>query len=187
MRIFIAVDIPERLKDKLRGLQAEMKQFNAPVRWAAPDGFHITIKFFGEVLDTRQPAICQQLRDIARWSKPFEIHLERLGTFPREQSPRVIWIGTRPEDDRLKNLASTVETAMASIGFAAEEREPSPHITLGRIKGADNLFRLMTYINLYRESQSLGSFVVDNFYLYKSTLAPTGSVYEKLQAFPFGQ
>lgn len=187
MRTFIAIDIPERLKDKLRALQAEMKQFNAPVRWVAADGLHLTVKFLGEVSEAKLPSLYDPLTDIARWSKPFEIYLERLGTFPREQSPRVIWVGARSDGDGLAGIAGSIETAMVAQGFPAEERGFNPHLTLGRVKGADNLFRLMTYVKLYSESQAVGSFTADTMHLYKSTLTPAGSVYEKIKAFSFGQ
>ena len=187
MRTFIAIDIPEPLKEKLRALQAEMKRFNAPVRWVTADGLHLTLKFLGEVSEAKLPSLCDPLTDIARSSTPFAIYLERLGTFPREQTPRVIWVGARSDGDGLARLARSVENAMTAQGFPAEERGFNPHLTLGRVKGADNLFRLMTYVKLYSESQEVGSFPADTMYLYKSTLTPAGSVYEKVTTFAFGR
>jgi 2'-5' RNA ligase len=65
------------------------------------------------------------------------LHTANLGVFPRPQAPRVVWLGVDGELAKLRALQADVERFVAPLGFPAEQREFSPHLTLGRTdKGA---------------------------------------------------
>ncbi len=183
IRTFIAIDIPEDLKKKIASVQEQMKQFNAPVRWVSKPSFHLTLKFLGYIDESTVSTVCKQLDAIAQSFKPFRISLRRLGTFPDLSSPRVIWMGVRDDGDLLSQINEKVESAMDTLDFEKETRPYSPHLTLGRVKGKDNLFRLATFIKLYGDNQIIGEFPADKMHLFKSTLKRSGAVYEKLHSF----
>ena len=68
------------------------------------------------------------------------------------------------------------------LGIANEKRAYSPHLTLARIKERLDLRPLHHRIS--EEALDFGRFEAGAFFLYRSQLKPTGSVYTKLAEFP---
>ena len=54
--------------------------------------------------------------------------------FPNPRRPRVLWVGLEGDLNALAGLQAAVEQAVTGLGYAAEERPFSPHITLGRVR-----------------------------------------------------
>ena len=113
-------------------LQAQLRQHTNAVRWSDPAGTHLTLKFLGSVPISRVDAIIAGLRSAAGPLVGFQLQTETLGVFPNPRRPRVIWLGVGGELPALHQLKSFVEREIAPLGFPAEERAFSPHLTLGR-------------------------------------------------------
>ena len=78
----------------------------------------------------------------------------------------------------------------SSLGIAKENRPYSPHLTLARIN--PRISRAVPLDQLRQsiaalESEDFGEFSADRFFLYRSKLGATGSVYTKLAEFPFSK
>ena len=80
MRVFIAVDLPPELRKELAKLQRELDHLTDTARWVASESVHITLKFIGEVAETRLEDIDAALTDLT-W-KPFAITVRGVGLFP---------------------------------------------------------------------------------------------------------
>ena len=78
------------------------------------------------------------------------------------------------------------EAVRRAIGIAREQRPYSPHLTLARIKERLDLQPLREAIAA-QASLEFGRFEAGSFFLYRSQLRPTGSVYTKLAEFPFSK
>ena len=89
-------------------------------------------------------------------------------------------------DAGLADLARETDAALARLGVAPERRAFSPHLTLARVGDPVPLARLLEAISTLPSDQ-FGEFTADRFYLYLSELRPAGSVYRKLEEFPFAQ
>jgi 2'-5' RNA ligase len=146
------------------------------VKWARPDGIHVTLKFLGEVPDTREPELAAALGRAAAGSRPIPIVIGGFGAFPTLDRPRVIWAGLEP-DPVLELLAHRVEEEFALLGFPPEGRPFQPHLTLGRatrdaqprqFEGLERVLARLRY-----EATTLVA-TVD---LMQSVLQPAGSVY----------
>jgi 2'-5' RNA ligase len=107
-----------------------------------------------------------------------------VGFFPNERSPRVFWCGIAAPG--LEDLAADTDRATSSVGVAKEDRPYSPHLTLARIKERIDLGSLHQAIGA-APSLDFGRFTARSFFLYRSQLSPTGSVYTKLAEFPFSK
>ncbi len=186
MRVFVAVELDERLRQGMAEVAARLKSFGADVRWVPAESQHITLKFLGEVEEPRLEAVRQALRAVACSSSPFSVRLAGLGAFPSLRSPRVIWLGS--EGDELAALAEAVERALERLGFAREARRFRGHLTLGRVRSADaRLDRLAEQLRQPAARVEIGAFRVEEFHLYRSVLKPTGAEYKKLDTFRLGQ
>jgi RNA 2',3'-cyclic 3'-phosphodiesterase len=178
MRLFIALDLPEQIVARLDQLIARLKP-TATINWSPASNLHITTKFIGEWPEPRLEELQKALRHIPSRS-PLQVRIHGVGFFPNSKSPRTFWCGI--EAPGLEELASDTDAATSSLGIASEKRPYSPHLTLARIKERLDLSPLQRAIE--REvSLDFGRFEARGFFLYRSQLRPTGSVYTKLSEF----
>jgi 2'-5' RNA ligase len=133
MRLFVAVNLPPALRDRVYADVAPLRDAAPDISWARPELLHFTLKFLGSVADTVARALVPGLRAVAERHPPSRVTLRQLGAFPNFGRPRVVWIGV--DDHRfLSTLAGDVELACAPLGFAREARAFTAHATLGRVR-----------------------------------------------------
>lgn len=183
MRAFIAVELPKEVRAFLSALQSGLKSANADVKWVEPDNIHLTLRFLGEIDQRQAEVISGVLENIASARNSFKLRLSGLGAFPEISSPRVIWVGTEQAGQELKDIARNLEEELGKTGFPREEREFSPHITLGRLRSGKNRQALVKALeSLLQQNQSAcPEFTVDKITLFKSTLTAKGPVYETVK------
>jgi 2'-5' RNA ligase len=183
MRLFTAVDIPPDVIRRLDRLVSELRP-TARIAWSPVANLHITTKFIGEWPEARADELIQALRGLSR-REPIPIEVHGLGFFPNPRAPRVFWAGVHAPG-ALGELALETDRALARLGVPSESRAFSPHLTLARIKTPVTLEELHKAIAALA-STDCGAFTVDRFFLYRSKLTPSGSIYTKLSEFPFAQ
>lgn len=138
MRLFAAVPIPEPAAREVRGVLDGLVAQGWPVRWIGPDGLHVTLKFFGEVLPARCGTIAEMLGFAAQGVAPFTLGVRRAGGFPDLRRPRVLHLELVHESG-LEVLQERIERGGERIGFPPEGRPFEPHITLGRVREGHRL------------------------------------------------
>lgn len=185
IRAFIAVVLPETVKEALGGVQQEMKQVGAEARWVRPQGIHLTLKFLGDISVEQVPSIRQAMEEAARGSGPFEVRIAGVGVFPNERRPRVIWVGLEEPTGALVSLQKSLEAALRPLGFKPEGRPFKGHLTLARIKAPGRTGGVLKAIEAQKDVD-LGKMSVDKIVLYQSTLKPTGAVYAALEEVGLG-
>ena len=178
MRLFIAVDVPSEIRKALGDVQRALRPLSGSARWVAPESIHITLRFLGEVPEKRLDDIKAELKGLT-W-KPFTVTVRGVGFFPGTRSPRVLWAGM--EAPTMEGLAEQLDTRMERLGFEKEKRAFRAHITLARAKNNRIDSSLVSAAAKFEE-HDFGSFTVDRVFLFKSTLKPSGAVYEKLKEF----
>ena len=178
MRVFIAVDLPNEIREQLAQIQREIEPLTRSARWVAPASIHVTLKFIGEVPDKQIEAIDTALTGLT-W-KTFTVTVHGVGFFPGNRSPRVFWAGM--EAPTMQNLSEALDSRLERFGFEREKRAFRPHITLARARDSRIDNSLVTAASKYTE-HVFGSFTVDRMFLFKSTLKPTGAVYQRLKEY----
>lgn len=184
MRAFIAIDLDPGLKSAVGDLIRRLQATRADVRWTRNDGFHLTLKFLGEIDESRAGQVAEALEDVARRHKSFGLRLEGTGAFPTESSPRVLWVGVTA-DPGLAELRDDLERAFEVAGFAREERPFKPHLTLGRVKGRARLDRAMVELEAHRRDD-FGGMIVGKVALFESRLHPQGAEYRIVKEVELG-
>jgi 2'-5' RNA ligase len=185
MRCFVALDLPGGVRTALGGTQAPLRAAapRADVRWVAPAGVHLTLKFLGEVTDERRDAVRAALEGVTRGAAPIELACAGLGVFPGPARPRVVWAGITGGLRDLGVLAVAVERILAPLGFPPERRPFRGHATLGRVRSPRSVAVLVRALE--REARTeFGSWTASEIVLYRSHLRPTGSIYEPLVRLP---
>lgn len=180
IRAFIACDIPEPLLQKISDVQERLKKLEADVSWTRVSGIHLTLKFLGEITEGSVDKIAEVVLEAAKGQSAFEINIKGSGAFPNLIKPRVLWIGVEDRSNQLSNIRQELDKGFKSLGFETEEREFTPHLTIGRLKGYSGKERLSVAITRLKDIE-IGHFDIDRLILYKSELRPDGAVYTKLR------
>ncbi len=189
MRLFVALDIDEPIRQKLQGFVEGLSRYAPDIRFVRPETFHITLKFLGET--EKLEAIQQSLAEIRAGA--FTVDFRGYGFFPGPKNPRVFWAGieTGPE---LQSLATAVDGRLSQLGFERERGPLQLHLTLARSgsgrprpmpgdKANTRFARLQERLSKLPQPE-FGTMTAREFYLYESKLSPSGARYIKLHAFP---
>jgi len=185
-RLFVALDLPPDVKEVLAATQRELQRRGlGSLRWVRQEGMHITLKFLGEVSAQRVQEIGMALSQAAQNCPAVLLYLDRLGSFGDRRGSRVIWVGLKGETGALSELQKRVEKALAPLGFPAEERTFTPHITLARVP-AESVGKHEGLIQKALASVEVPTtpMALRRLSLMRSHLGPQGARYEELMATP---
>jgi 2'-5' RNA ligase len=188
IRSFIAIELPDDVKETVAMIIKRLRpaQYRY-VKWVAPAGIHLTIKFLGNISSDQIPQITGIMKTAAGRVTPLELRLGGLGMFPSEQRPRVIWVALEGNTEPLATMQREIEQALAPLGFAPENREFTPHLTLGRVR--DNASpeerKEIGGVVKAKKVDYDASFTLRELSLMKSTLTPTGAIYNRLDSAAF--
>jgi RNA 2',3'-cyclic 3'-phosphodiesterase len=180
IRTFLAIRPADHVIDEVAAMQAKLGDAGADVRWIARDSMHLTIHFLGDVREAELAEIERGLAEGLAAVVPFDLECRGLGVFPNQKRPRVVWVGL--DGEGLERLAESVETVLSPLGFPPQERDFTPHITIGRVRSARGSENLVRALKANAES-SFGTSRIDFVTLYKSQLRAEGSVYTPLATF----
>ncbi len=172
-RAFIAVEVP--FTEELKNLWGEVKASGARVKMVEPENVHITLKFLGNIPENLVPEILKAITKSCSGISPFKVSLTGCGAFPTPNRPRVVWVGVSEGEEELKRIAYSLEKELSKLGFEKEKREFVPHLTIARVKGS--IGKLPEVIRR-NANKKFGEFEVKEVRLMKSTLTPTGPIYE---------
>ena len=140
MRLFVALNLPKKERDRIYRATKVLRGSGLPVRWIDPENYHITLKFLGNVAEDRVTQVEEALTRVATATGKIDLSVEGFGAFPTIRNPNVVWVGVEPTPSlRCQDL----EWALAVCGFETETRAFHPHITLGRAddRGGAGAFR----------------------------------------------
>ena len=179
IRAFIAVDLDPRVIEKLCQAIGELKRLLPAVRWVSPQNFHLTLKFLGDIDECRVEAISTALVEALCTFSRLSINAKGLGVFPDLRRPRVLWVGLAGND--LTALAARVESALEPLGFAAQQRPFTPHMTIGRWRQYDRAPKSLGEALAGWRNREFGESKVDKVVFYQSVLKPEGATYHKLR------
>lgn len=135
LRTFIAIDLGASLRDRCVSLQETLARTGMEVKWVEPENLHVTLLFLGEVVDRDIPDLCKAVAGTCAEHDAFPLSVEGVGCFPNPRRPRVVWVGIGAGSAELVRLHDALEGPLLDLGcYRREERQYTPHITLGRIK-----------------------------------------------------
>ena len=185
IRSFLAIELPKPILGKIEEVQGDLRTTHADVRWVSPEKIHVTLKFFGNIEESRIDLIFKSIEEPMRDALPFSVRVRGAGAFPSLKNPRVIWMGLADGKEMLISLQKQIEDRLAKIGFEPEDRPFQPHLTLGRMKSSRGKEELVRRMEKYTEEE-FGAFQVERVVLFKSDLRPSGPIYTLLRVLRLG-
>lgn len=181
MRAFIAIEIPAGVKEAIAAVQARIRSAAVVANWSRPQGLHLTLKFLGEVRESRVPEIMQAVALALSERERFRLELEGVGAFPNPAAARVVWVGIVGEVGKLVALQGVVDQVVVGLGLARDDRPYTPHLTIGRIRQIRKRAGWLQEFEAFKNHR-LPGFDVTSICLMESKLLPSGAVYRQLGA-----
>jgi 2'-5' RNA ligase len=189
IRSFIALELSEEAKEGLARLRKELeKDEHKFVKWVDPGGIHLTLKFLGNIPAKRVTEITEAMEKAVQGISSFHLEISGLGTFPSLRQARVFWVGIGGELDKLSRLQQNIDSALAALGFAKEERPFVPHLTLARLKEGASPPERRTFGELVGSTTFEDKYPVEveAVRLMRSQLTPAGAIYTCLSVVRLG-
>jgi RNA 2',3'-cyclic 3'-phosphodiesterase len=192
MRVFVALDIDDAIRQRIRRFMEGVSGFAPDARWVRPESLHVTLKFVGEKPNDAVEEIKRTLSAIR--AEPIEVSFRGYGFFPTAKAARVFWIGIE-SGPRLPALAKAVDEATFAFGIPKEDHPFAPHLTLARGGGRSGAPRWRKDDTPNKNFQRLqgklaalptpdfGTMAAHEFFLYQSQLSQGGSRYTKIASF----
>ena len=190
LRLFLAIDIPFRVRETITAIQNRLKTLGFKISLVRPGNIHLTLKFLGDIPLGQVANIKKSVSEAVDSISVFEVALDGVGVFPNLKKPRVLWVGLKDPHKHLNVLQENIDAKMMKLGFPGERKNFAPHLTLARIKHAKGKIK-ESFEDLKREVESVPLmdskfFQVDSVRLIQSELTPKGSIYTILEKFPLG-
>ncbi len=176
-RLFVALAVPEPARNSLSTIQGGIEG----ARWVAPDNFHVTLRFIGEINNPQTDDVIDSLAGVR--ARSFELELAGVGCFQSRGRVRSVWAGITLNDGLLA-LQRKVSRAVADSGFPTRERNFHPHVTLARCKDIGP-----TQIRDFLETRAMfraDLFSVQTITLFESLLGSGSPVYRPVCKMPLG-
>jgi 2'-5' RNA ligase len=183
VRAFVALNFPAGVRQELWDALAPLRERREelPVKWVRPENIHLSLKFLGEVEESREPELRSALQQAAgaegNEPRPLTVQITGFGVFPDYHRPQVLWAGVTP-DPGLELLQHSVEQAFAPLGFPTEARAFRPHVTLGRAGRDARPSDFKGLEEILTDTEFDATVTVAEIDLMQSTLQPSGPVYQ---------
>jgi 2'-5' RNA ligase len=177
VRTFIAVGLDRAVRDRVLALQEALAGTGAEVKWVEPENLHVTLLFLGEVDDRDLPPVCRVAAECAGRQAPFALSVEGAGCFGNPRRPRTLWVGLGQGTQELVALHDALEPPLLALGcYRREERQYTPHITLGRVQSNQPNDKLAAALAKHA-GWRCGEQAVREVLVMSSELTPRGPVY----------
>ncbi len=185
IRTFLAIELPRPLLMKIEEVLGDLRSSQADVRWVNPENIHLTLKFFGNIDESKIEPIVQSIDRLVQETPTILLRVKGMGAFPNLRNPRVIWLGLSEGKESLNSFQKKLEIEFKKIGFPPEDRPFHPHLTLGRVKSSRGKEDLARRMERYREEE-FGEIQAEKVILFKSDLRPSGPIYTPLREIRLG-
>jgi 2'-5' RNA ligase len=178
LRLFVAVDVPEDVRDRLAAVASDLRERFPGGRWPPPGNWHLTLKFLGSTWPRLVDWVPQKCAEVAAAHHVFSSSLAGMGAFPNERRARVLWAGLDDPEGRLAGIAGALDAALAEE-FKVEKRAFTPHLTIARFNPTVALGDALQGLDVRSEP-----FPIDRLVLYRSHLQRPAPRYESVGEFP---
>ncbi|HEY9085966.1 MAG TPA: RNA 2',3'-cyclic phosphodiesterase [Candidatus Tyrphobacter sp.] len=132
-RLFIGIELDDETRQRCAAVSERLRASSPNLRLVEPENYHLTLAFLGNVKAEWMAEIERALDATASRHRQFPVTLNRLGAFPHERKPRVIFVGSRGADPAYRALAAGVSAECKRLAFQVEDKDDIPHVTLARV------------------------------------------------------
>ena len=151
MRLFVAVDIPDSLKEKIVEIEKQIESSD-DIKCVENENLHYTLKFLGEVEEKESENIVKKIEAVSKQVKKFKVHAKGVGYFGSPNFIRVIWVGCEKGSNQLVEISKKLEQELKYI----REDDFDFHLRLSPPKLQRRRIRILFYLPLLKYSNTPG-------------------------------
>lgn len=175
IRTFVSIPVP--VTAETEALRRDLRI--AGIRPSPPEQTHITLKFVGDIDQSKSDRLVrcveQAIQDIA----PFDLRVHGLGAFPNIRNPSVVWMGADPSDI-LSDLSERIGTSLSTAGFRFDDKPFKAHVTVARCRDSRPSAQLF---ERYADTEFSDS-VCKEVLVMRSVLGPSGAKHSVISRVP---
>jgi len=182
VRTFIAIPVPgsRKILEFHERLSAIGK--GKGLKPVAPENMHFTLRFLGDVEESRLPDVYDAVEEAAGDAEAFPLKIMGTGAFPKREYIKVIWLGVHEfAAGRMKEIAESLNNQLAQRGFGRDKF--SAHLTIARVRFLKNRNAVHALMDEHADTV-FDEYTVDSILVMKSDLTPTGPIYTMLKEIP---
>ncbi|MDI9475333.1 MAG: RNA 2',3'-cyclic phosphodiesterase [Natronincolaceae bacterium] len=142
MRLFIAINFEEKLKNSIQNIIQDIRKHSQKGRFVKNEHMHLTLEFLGEIPAGEVGLIEEAMEQIS--CTVFTLELSEIGCFKRRGGD-IYWIGLK-KNQSLFRMQRELHNLLLEKGFELESRKYNPHLTIGRKVVVDSDFAPDKYI-----------------------------------------
>ncbi len=171
MRVFVALELPDRVKDNLERSARQFAEYANGGNFVPKQNLHLTLHFLGNVPQENLIYI-QSAMDGIRYLAAPETAVTQ---FAMQRTGDIVWAKLR-QSEALTALHDNLGDKLEQNGFEVEHRAYRPHVTLIRKKSF-----VLPFSEVTKNVQVFNMpFVADKVTLFESVLRPEGAIYRPL-------
>ena len=178
-RLFIGIPIESPKSVQQVEVWKKNRQLNRNVlNWTPPGNWHITLFFLGSTEESAIAVLQQLIDESFRELQAYYIELRGVGVFPNTNNPKVLWLGL--EDlQPLMPAYSKLGELLQQNGFSFDQKPLKPHLTIARVKRADNPLAFQSLLSKFEETV-FDEVNMNKVVLFESITTPAGPIYKAL-------
>lgn len=178
MRTFLAIEIPENIKEKLAKQIIPLRRDYPQLNWVPPENYHVTVHFYGEVGDVKK--LTTDIEDVLFDVPAFRMYSLGAGIFIDK---KILLYTDFQRVKVLEELAEKVKSITEPTQQNSHRYKFIPHLTIARSKIPSKQQYLLMKKKLEQFEIDL-EFPVDHVTLYQSILEAQAPIYKKIVDFP---
>jgi len=132
-KLFVGIELDDAVRTACAALAQRLSARGLTARFEAVEKLHVTLAFLGWVDPEMVGPITAAMEETARNHDAFRLWLDRVGAFPHERKPRVVWIGSHEQGQAFRDLSHALRLAYEALGFRFD-KDAVAHVTIARVK-----------------------------------------------------
>jgi RNA 2',3'-cyclic 3'-phosphodiesterase len=136
-RIFIAIDLPQEMKDELAQIQSS---YDLPVSWIVPENLHVTLLFLGAIQAKQVKEVARVVDKTAQKHSKFSLSFSKVCYGPDSSlPPRLVWMEGE-KSSCFNELKKEIDRSLREKNLyypTGDSGENRIHVTLGRVRKWD--------------------------------------------------
>lgn len=173
MRLFLAIDLPDKIKVSLDGQLTELRKKFPDFMWVDKNNYHVTLLFLGESND--QQKIIEKVKAMVYDQEHFYLYSTLTDLFMKNKI--TIYLEFRRER-KIEELVGAIKKSLMVV----DNNKYIPHLTLARCRIPSKQQYFVLKKTLHRQNLEI-EFPVKKFYLFESILTNKKASYKKLASF----
>jgi 2'-5' RNA ligase len=142
-KLFVGIELDAESRLACAAASERLRKTGFAAKYEAPEKLHVTLAFLGYVEPSGYANVVETLAAAAN-AAAFSVTLDKVGAFPHERRPRVVFIGAREQGAQFRMLAERVRDAYASLEFEFKD-DAVAHVTIARVKGGRGSLPLIEF------------------------------------------